>query len=363
MVTISLCMIVKNEAHTLDRCLQSIQDIPDEIIIVDTGSTDTTKEIAKKWTEHVYDFEWIYDFSAARNEAFRHATKDYIFWLDADDVLKPADANKLRILKNVLDPRIDAVSMKYHADFDAQGNVTSSAIRFRLFKQTKSYTWIGIVHENIEVPATDVTLASDIIVTHQVQERKRSSRNLALYERYIANDNKLTPHDLFHYGRELLLHERYREAITIFEQYLATPGIAPEIRLFILNELASCYNFIQDTQQEQETILQSFLHSTPQPIFCCRMGEYFKNKQDFQSAIFWYQLALQVPVAYSWTLDKIAFRTWFPHKELGLCYEQLQQFAQAIQQYEQVLTYLPDEESQQALQKLQEKQKRERKSD
>ncbi|MGG0321857.1 glycosyltransferase, partial [Bacillus mycoides] len=59
MVTISLCMIVKNEAHILDRCLQSIKGIPDEIIILDTGSTDGTKEIARKWTPHIYDFEWI----------------------------------------------------------------------------------------------------------------------------------------------------------------------------------------------------------------------------------------------------------------------------------------------------------------
>ncbi|MGG0262779.1 glycosyltransferase family 2 protein [Bacillus mycoides] len=89
MVMISLCMIVKNEAHTLDRCLQSIKGIPDEIIIIDTGSTDGTKEIARKWTPHIYDFKWICDFSAARNEAFRHAKMEYIFWLDADDILKP----------------------------------------------------------------------------------------------------------------------------------------------------------------------------------------------------------------------------------------------------------------------------------
>ncbi|WP_144496873.1 tetratricopeptide repeat-containing glycosyltransferase family 2 protein [Bacillus toyonensis] len=356
MVTISLCMIVKNEDKTLDRCLQSVKGIPDEIIIVDTGSTDRTKEVAQKWTPHVYDFEWSYDFSAARNEAFRHATKDYIFWLDADDILKTEDAQKLQVLKNGLDSRIDAVSMKYHADFDAQGNVISSAVRFRLFKTTKRYTWVGIVHEHIEVSTTDLTIASDIIVAHQTHNRKCSSRNLDLYEKYLAGGNTLTPHDLFHYGRELLLHKRYKDAISIFEQYLASPYVDDEIRIFTLNELTSCYNLIQNTSKEQETILQSFLYSTPQPVFCCRMGEYFKNKQDLQTAIFWYQLALQVPVEYSWAQDKIVFRTWFPHKELGLCHEQQKQFTRAIHHYEQVLTYLPDEETQQALQRLLAKQ-------
>ena len=78
MIQISLCMIVKNEERVLNRCLKSIADLMDEIIIVDTGSTDQTKEIARKYTENIYDFEWKDDFSAARNFAFSKATKDYI---------------------------------------------------------------------------------------------------------------------------------------------------------------------------------------------------------------------------------------------------------------------------------------------
>ena len=70
MVTISLCMIVRNEEDVLERYLKSIADVVDEIIIVDTGSVDKTKEIAKKFTDHIYDFPWVDDFSAARNFAF-----------------------------------------------------------------------------------------------------------------------------------------------------------------------------------------------------------------------------------------------------------------------------------------------------
>ena len=78
MVSISLCMIVKNEEKILARCLDSIHDLVEEIIIVDTGSTDRTKEIASKYTKKIYDFEWIDDFAAARNFSFQFATKDYI---------------------------------------------------------------------------------------------------------------------------------------------------------------------------------------------------------------------------------------------------------------------------------------------
>ncbi len=70
MVTISICMIVKNEESVLERCLSTVRGIADELIIVDTGSTDGTKEIARKFTEQVYDFVWCDDFSKARNFSF-----------------------------------------------------------------------------------------------------------------------------------------------------------------------------------------------------------------------------------------------------------------------------------------------------
>ena len=95
MATVSLCMIVKNEEAVLARCLESIKDAVDEIIIVDTGSTDHTKEIAEKYTDLVYDFPWINDFSAARNFSFSKASKDYIMWLDADDVVTEENQKKI----------------------------------------------------------------------------------------------------------------------------------------------------------------------------------------------------------------------------------------------------------------------------
>ena len=78
MITISLCMIVKNEERILARCLDSVKDLVDEIIIVDTGSADATKRIAAEYTDKIYDFTWIDDFSAARNFAFSKASKEYI---------------------------------------------------------------------------------------------------------------------------------------------------------------------------------------------------------------------------------------------------------------------------------------------
>ena len=88
-------MIVKNEEAFLEKCLLSVQGLVDEIVIVDTGSTDKTKEIALKFTSKVYDFEWCDNFAAARNESLKYATGDWILVLDADEVIVKRSLNNL----------------------------------------------------------------------------------------------------------------------------------------------------------------------------------------------------------------------------------------------------------------------------
>jgi GT2 family glycosyltransferase/tetratricopeptide (TPR) repeat protein len=98
--TLSLCMIVKNEEQHLARCLLSVKPVVDEVIIVDTGSTDRTKDIAKVYGARVFDFPWTNDFSAARNHSLSMATGDWILVLDADEVISPLDYARLqRIVK------------------------------------------------------------------------------------------------------------------------------------------------------------------------------------------------------------------------------------------------------------------------
>src|SRR5690606_15855947 len=84
-MSISACLIVKNEARHLQRCLASIAPVVDEIIVVDTGSTDTTVEIARQFTPHVHFFEWCDDFSAARNAALQYATQDWVLIINGDE--------------------------------------------------------------------------------------------------------------------------------------------------------------------------------------------------------------------------------------------------------------------------------------
>ena len=117
----SLCMIVKNEEKSLPKCLESVKDIFDEIVIVDTGSTDRTKITARAFTDKIFDFPWCDDFSAARNFSFSKATGDYIAWLDADDVLDEANRNAFLKLKDSLSFDTDVVMMRYTSAFHSDG--------------------------------------------------------------------------------------------------------------------------------------------------------------------------------------------------------------------------------------------------
>ncbi len=110
MVLISLCVITRNQEELLEACLNIGRSIADEIIVVDFGSMDKTKEIAKKFTAKVYDAPWNKDFSAVRNLALAQATGDWILMLDANETLPPRYLPLLRGLAN--DPDYDAVSFE-----------------------------------------------------------------------------------------------------------------------------------------------------------------------------------------------------------------------------------------------------------
>lgn len=142
MVTISLCMIVKDEEAVLARCLDSVAEIADEIIVVDTGSSDRTKEIAAQYGQ-VFDFVWCEDFSAARNYSFAQATKDFILWLDADDVITPEDKARFLKLKQELNETTDVVMLPYHTAFDERGRPTYTYYRERLLRRAAGFQWVG----------------------------------------------------------------------------------------------------------------------------------------------------------------------------------------------------------------------------
>ena len=169
MITVSLCMIVKNEEDILARCLDSLKGLMDEIIIVDTGSTDRTKEIAANYTDKIYDFSWCDDFAAARNFSFSKATKEYIYAPDADEVLDEINRRRFMMLKAALLPEIEIVQMKYGNQLQ-NGTVYNFDEEYRpkLFRRLRSFVWEEPIHETVRLEP--VVYDSDIVITHMPEQ-------------------------------------------------------------------------------------------------------------------------------------------------------------------------------------------------
>ena len=322
MATISLCMIVKNEEKTLENCLISIRGIADEIIIVDTGSTDLTPRIARKYTEQIYDFPWIDDFSAARNFAFDKASKDYILWLDADDVLLAEDRVKLKELKRRLGPGVDVVMMKYNTGFDSDGAVTFSYYRERLVRRACHFRWHEPVHEYLATGGRVVT--SDICVTHTKTHYEPCGRNIAIYEKMRKSGQPLSIRGMYYYARELKGNGRIPDAIRYFSQFLETGKGWTEDNISACLELSSCYEQENQTEKQLLVLTRSFIYDTPRAEICCRIGYFYKLRGDYERAAFWFRLALSLKrPERSWGFIQNDCWGYIPAIELAVCYDRM----------------------------------------
>lgn len=328
MKTISLCMIVKNEEEVLDRCLSSIKDAVDEIIIVDTGSTDQTKKIASKYTNDIYDYRWNNDFSKARNYAFSKATCDYCMWLDADDVVLSKDKQALLHLKETLDDDISVVMMKYNTQFDNDGNPTFTYYRERLLRRVDNFKWQGFIHEVIS-PRGKIEY-SDIAITHKKNKPSDAKRNLIIFDQKRKEGYQFSPRDMFYYARELYYHKYYHDAITEFKRFLNTKQGWKENNISACQFLGYCYHELQDQQEAITWLLNSMRYDTPRAEVCCDLGKYFYELKCYQQAIYWYAVAL------SCTRDDASGAfvlpdcyDYIPYIQLCICYDAMKQYQTA----------------------------------
>jgi glycosyltransferase involved in cell wall biosynthesis len=209
LVTISVCMIVRNSEKELERLLPTIHKSVDEIIIVDTGSVDNTMEVAKKYTDNVYDYtkspdynlvkytyngkeyDVISDFSKARNESLKYATKDYILWLDADDMIARQDIAKLRFH---LMEHPNTANMILVVDKRADRNV--QFLQLRVIPNHQDLVFSGRIHEQLapSVVAKGIKYShSDVSVHHfgyidDDETQKKVARNEVLLRLEVAEN-------------------------------------------------------------------------------------------------------------------------------------------------------------------------------
>lgn len=322
MSTISLCMIVKNEEVHLPRCLDSVAGLVDEIIIVDTGSTDHTVEIASRYTSKVYSYPWKDDFSAARNESFSKASMDYCMWMDADDILEEAQRDSFLQLKQSLPPDTDIVMMKYNTSFDEAGKPSFSYFRERWIRNQAQYRWVGAVHEVI--PPKGRILYSDIAISHKKQKAGDPDRNLRIYQKMLSEGTSLDARQQYYYGRELYYHGQYGEAAAVFEKFLLSADGWVENKIEACSICADCYFHLGQEQTGLDTLLRSMGFDLPRAELCCDIGKYFLEHGHYHIAVYWYEAALHAPKKESsagFVLPDC--HDYVPFLQLCVCYDKL----------------------------------------
>ncbi len=234
---LSACLIVKNEEFTIKRCLDSIQDIADEIILVDTGSSDQTISIAQTYNVKVYTYTWDGDFSHARNESLRHAKGDFVLVIDADEYLDVASRLQIRDLLSTSQDEAYYVSIKNYVGSIRNFKEVRPASIVRIFRNRHRYE--GKVHEQV-IPSIlssgSPISASNIIVHHLgyldeiVALHNKIERNTVLIEQELRDN----PNSLFHRSNmmvELIRQGRYKEALTLSEETINLIEKNPQDRI------------------------------------------------------------------------------------------------------------------------------------
>jgi tetratricopeptide (TPR) repeat protein len=245
-LTISLCMIVKDEEAMIGRCLEAARGAVDEIVVVDTGSTDRTVEIAESHGARVLHHVWDGDFSAARNASFEAATGDWVMYLDADEVLVVDDVERLRALAGrTWREAFFVTEINHTGDLEDGTAITHDAMR--LFRNRPEYRFEGRIHEQIAqcLPAylperqerTTVRVEHYGYLGAVRDDKDKTNRNLELLERQVAEgvDNPFLHFNLgSEYGaigdtaRALTHFERAWTAIRVAGR-LSSDGYAPAL--------------------------------------------------------------------------------------------------------------------------------------
>lgn len=352
MVTISLCMIVKNEADILRRCLTSVADLMDEIIIVDTGSTDHTKEVAAEFTDKIYDYVWENDFAAARNFAFSKAEMEYIYSADADEVLDEVNRNRFAELKQVLLPEIEIVQMYYitSPEYNTTANYQKE-YRPKLYKRLREFVWVDAVHETVRIDP--VIYDSEVEIQH-LPKNLHSSRDFHLFRQAYEREGQLS--DKLHsmYAKELFIsgtEKDFKEAETIFQTTLHTTGNSLEKQREAVCVLAHIYR-----QEKQTDKFFSMAFKLMPDAICAEIayeiGSYFMEQADHEEAKDWFELAAHQTEAaidvrrrgrmpldglaecYGKMAEAIEAETPWEFEQIQFCREQAEQYQQEADEWE-----------------------------
>ena len=340
--TVSLCMIVKNEEKNIKKCLDSVKDVVSEIIIVDTGSTDNTLEIAKNYNPKIIHFEWTGDFSEARNKSIEYASGDYILFLDADEYIDRDNLSFFKNLKKPVLPHSYYVKIINFTEIEGNSNYFVEHYFTRIWTNNLNFKFVGKIHENLiyDDPSikpscffSDVTIFHSGYLKDEISRKNKMERNLQLLKSAIQED----PENGFH---EYNLAIQYKnmgildKAVEHFNymQDKQKNKIFPAYYIFGISALSSTY--IQmgryteaiNTAKKALQINENFKEA----LFNLGLSQFYLK--DYHEAINSFRKILDNKIEEPFvggTID-LAIRSWKTLNMLGICYIELEDYAEAI---------------------------------
>lgn len=341
--TLSLCMIVKNEAQFLQQCLESVQSIVDEIIIVDTGSTDNTLEIASEFDAKLYEFEWTGDFSEARNQALEQATCDWILVLDADEIISPETLNHIPQLIQMPTETPTGYQVKIR-NLHSQNNDVDVVEHYmlRLFPNHPQLRFKGMIHE--QLGPTDPQFAferlatPDVLILHYgytgeiMDSRDKFQRNYELIQAALQQEPD-NPFHWFNLGLTYRVNQDSPKALECF--YKAVEMVQDQEN--IPTYMAACYSYIAslliekgDFQTALEISQQAPELSQQNPDYWVNLGSIHNALGQSQEALNAFEKAMSMrAVAFTAIVSDRAATTWKPYAGIGNTYLMMNQLDKA----------------------------------
>ena len=285
---ISLCMIVKNEEDNLKKCLDAISKYEFEIVIVDTGSTDNTVEIARSYTDKVYHYKWCNDFSSARNYSIEQATNDYVLVLDADEIVQ--NINMKELLRSL--DRNKVGRLERHNIYIRNGEKNNYRERVNRLFDKRYYHYEGRIHE--QIVAYDKhnydTYNIPVLINHigyedgEIVRKDKITRNIDLLLEEL-NVNGDDPYILFQLGKSFYMKEDYEEAIRYFEKAM---DYDLDTRLEYVIDMVETYGYALINSQQYDkalNLLGIYDEFSGSADFVFLMGLIYMNNARFEEAV------------------------------------------------------------------------------
>lgn len=334
-------MIVRDEEANLAECLGSIKDEVDEIVIVDTGSTDQTLNIASTFTSKIYHFPWLGDFSAARNFAISKCSGQWILSLDADEKLDSEQGSIRQLIKDSPETEVFGLPLLTYT--------ASEYERFtvmRLFRNAAEYHFVGKIHEQVVINNTNVVGIGDApVICHKFVTRKQRNkkrwRNLQLLKRELCNDPD-NYYLKYYMGVEWLGLGRYERAVDCLQTAAQSISLyQPMFRGPAVRYLVDCLTFLGRSDEALE-ICQNECELNPDftDVFF-EAGAILEEKGEFKQAIDYFQSAIQLGDPPLWFFHSKGTESFLACYHLGFCYEKTGLYELAENYYWQALDTNP----------------------